>query len=724
MMSSNSRETLHFRDFALDVAGYQLRHNGRPVRLERQPMDLLILLVERRLQLVSRSEIVERLWGKDVFVDVETGVHTAIRKIRQALHDSPEAPVFVETVSGKGYRFIAPVEVVPASPDPPAAQAPESAVAVPSSSVPIVTAAPVVDIEPARPANATGPVRLAWDGGTTTLRDGDHIVGRDPEASIVLNVDSVSRRHAIITVAGSYATVADLGSKNGTSIGSTRIDTLTRLVDGDQIHIGSVPAHGPDRRPARFDKDRDASFDYWSGLVSAGSMPRDESSQFRDATRTLEPGVDETTMRRRPPVLSPGETFGRFRLIQLLGRGGMGEAYEAEDLKSGERVALKMSRDVLATEQQREQFLREGRVVAAISHPHLVYVVGTEEIQEIPVLVTELVTGSTLRARVTEGGPLPSIEAVDMILQVISGLAALAAHGVLHRDVKPSNCFVGPDGRVKVGDFGLAISTRPDATVTRTGDVVGTRAFASPEQLRAAPPDIRSDIYSVGATLHYLLTARDPHSEGEAPAVAVPSRDTRGQTPGVPRKLGKIVRQCLAQSPARRPQSYARLSTLLVPFSSAAQVSATPGPRVLAFVVDMAVLRVGSALPLLAVIQWNVPVTLFGIAAAHVILILCYFVLSETIWSASPGKIVLGLRVIRADRRPLGAGRVCIRAAVWCAATVPGFVALLMFGPSGLGTVASGAGAVGYFTAVAGTLHRPRPVVRNGAAAQRVCRPA
>ena len=83
-------------------------------------------------------------------------------------------------------------------------------------------------------------MRLAWDGGTTTLRDGDHIVGRDPEASIVLNVDSVSRRHAIITVAGSYATVADLGSKNGTSIGSTRIDTLTRLVDGDQIHIGSV----------------------------------------------------------------------------------------------------------------------------------------------------------------------------------------------------------------------------------------------------------------------------------------------------------------------------------------------------------------------------------------------------------------------------------------------------------------------------------------------------
>lgn len=115
MVTPDSGETLRFRDYSLDVAGYELRRNGRPVRLERQPMDVLILLVERRRQLVSRSDIIDRLWGKDVFVDVETGVHTAIRKIRQALRDSPDTPAFVETVPGKGYRFIAPVEVVPAA---------------------------------------------------------------------------------------------------------------------------------------------------------------------------------------------------------------------------------------------------------------------------------------------------------------------------------------------------------------------------------------------------------------------------------------------------------------------------------------------------------------------------------------------------------------------------------------------------------------------------------
>ncbi|PYQ23522.1 MAG: hypothetical protein DMF81_08580, partial [Acidobacteria bacterium] len=109
---SDARETLRFRDFELDLGAYELRRLGRAVRLERQPMDLLILLVERRRQLVSRSDIVDRLWGKDVFVDVETGINTLVFKVRQALRDSPDAPSYVETVPGKGYRFIAPVEVI------------------------------------------------------------------------------------------------------------------------------------------------------------------------------------------------------------------------------------------------------------------------------------------------------------------------------------------------------------------------------------------------------------------------------------------------------------------------------------------------------------------------------------------------------------------------------------------------------------------------------------
>ena len=129
-MVAESPQIFRFREFHLDVAGYQLRRNGRQVRLERQPMELLILLVARRGQLVTRSEIVDWLWGKDVFVDVETGVNTAVRKIRQALHDSSDAPMFVETVPAMGYRFIAPVEGIPPSSDPPVATRLEPTAAV------------------------------------------------------------------------------------------------------------------------------------------------------------------------------------------------------------------------------------------------------------------------------------------------------------------------------------------------------------------------------------------------------------------------------------------------------------------------------------------------------------------------------------------------------------------------------------------------------------------
>ena len=154
--------TLRFGDFVLDVAAYELRRDGRRVRLERQPMDLLILLVGQRGQLVSRSQIVDALWAKDVFVDVENGVNTAIRKLRQALRDAPDTPRFIETVPGKGYRFIAAVEALPdavPSPLPPAAATPSVAVDVQPLGAGVETAASGVSVavpEPAVGERATG----------------------------------------------------------------------------------------------------------------------------------------------------------------------------------------------------------------------------------------------------------------------------------------------------------------------------------------------------------------------------------------------------------------------------------------------------------------------------------------------------------------------------------------------------------------------------------------
>jgi TolB-like protein/DNA-binding winged helix-turn-helix (wHTH) protein/Flp pilus assembly protein TadD len=150
-----SREAVRFGDFVLDVTAFELRRNGRRVRLERQPLDLLILLVGRRGQLVSRAEIVEALWARDVFVDVENGVNTAIRKLRRALRDAPEKPAFIETVQGKGYRFIAAVE--PVDPVPAVASAPSPV----SSERPSPLADPPAAGDGA-PASGRARARVAW----------------------------------------------------------------------------------------------------------------------------------------------------------------------------------------------------------------------------------------------------------------------------------------------------------------------------------------------------------------------------------------------------------------------------------------------------------------------------------------------------------------------------------------------------------------------------------
>ena len=164
MADAGQRETVRFLDFVLDVAAYELRRNGHRVRLERQPMDLLILLVARRGQLVSRSEIVDTLWGKDVFVDVENGVNTAIRKLRQVLRDAPDTPAFIETVPGKGYRFIAAVEALPDAPAslPPPVAAPLSATATQTSTsgTEQASAEPAVKIDNAGTLERTGWPRL------------------------------------------------------------------------------------------------------------------------------------------------------------------------------------------------------------------------------------------------------------------------------------------------------------------------------------------------------------------------------------------------------------------------------------------------------------------------------------------------------------------------------------------------------------------------------------
>jgi serine/threonine protein kinase len=321
-----------------------------------------------------------------------------------------------------------------------------------------------------------------------------------------------------------------------------------------------------------------------SGALKAGCEPTE--------TLPIGSGGSASSNEGRPisftaeePSKFPCE-LGGYRLLGKLGEGGMGTVYEAEELSTGRRLALKMLGRKLDNPEMRQRFLREGRLAASVSHPNSLYVFGTEEIEGNPVITMELAAGGTLSDRLKrQDGPIPVKEAVDMIFDVISGLEAALAGGVLHRDVKPSNCFVDPDGTVKVGDFGLSVSTtgQVDSLMTATGVIMGTPAYAPPEQLRGKELDHRADIYSVGATLFTLLTRKPPIEGNNAVEVVAAALEEKPKLASelrkdVPRGLAQAIARCLAKKPDQRFADYAALRNALLPFSSA-QPEPAPVPR-------------------------------------------------------------------------------------------------------------------------------------------------
>ena len=176
-----------------------------------------------------------------------------------------------------------------------------------------------------------------------------------------------------------------------------------------------------------------------------------------------------------------------------MGRGGMGAVYEAEDLESGRRVALKLiAGDSVASPEAVERFRREGRLASTIAHPRCVFVLAADEEEGRPYIVMELMPGETLQSLVERSGPLPPREATGKILDVIEGLTEAHQVGIIHRDVKPSNCFLEADGRVKIGDFGLSkslggnVAPDPDRGLHRDAALCLARA----DQVR---PDRRPD---------------------------------------------------------------------------------------------------------------------------------------------------------------------------------------------------------------------------------------
>ncbi|HZJ15758.1 MAG TPA: protein kinase, partial [Chthoniobacteraceae bacterium] len=365
------------------------------------------------------------------------------------------------------------------------------------------------------------------------------------------------------------------------------------------------------------------------------------------------------------PRLTAGQTWGPYHIGRLLGRGGMGEVYEAESLETGRRLALKLLRSRLEKADDRARFLREGQLAASISHPHTVYIFGSEEIEGMPVISMELLPGGTLKERVAANGPMPPEEAVAAVMDIIGGLDAAQAAGVLHRDIKPSNCFIEGDGAVKVGDFGLSISTlaRDVHHDLETGAFQGTPQFAPPEQLRGEPLDIRADIYAVGATLYYLLTGQPPFDARDlrelvSRVTSEAPRSPRDLRRGIPPGLAAVVLQCLAKIPGERPKSYADLAAALRPFMPAAELPAKPGLRFLGgfadgFIQSVPVLAVGALTTGLGPNQISIwPSLVIGFFYGFVL---------ESLWGATLGEMLFRLRVRSEDGTRAPWWRILIR---------------------------------------------------------------
>jgi uncharacterized RDD family membrane protein YckC len=387
-----------------------------------------------------------------------------------------------------------------------------------------------------------------------------------------------------------------------------------------------------------------------------------------------------TPMRSRG-LPQPGEQLGHYRIVRLLGEGGMGAVFDAEDLESGRRVALKVLSQKLDSPEARERFFREGRMAASINHPNSVYVFGTEEIGGTPAIAMELVAGGTLQDRVREHGLLPVGEAVDCVLQIIAGLEAAQRIGILHRDIKPSNCFRDADGTVKIGDFGLSISTtvRTEPALTATGVFLGTPAFCSPEQLRGDELNVRSDMYSVGATLFYLLTGRTPFEAKNPVQLLATVLDQRAPSPkkfrpAIPQGLAKAVLRCLEKQPGDRFKNYPELGRTLAPYSSAAPTPATLGLRFLAGAIDLLVLN-AICTPVMVLTGHN-PLDFPNLArqaSPRLLLIILptlagmilYYALLEGLWGAAVGKAICRLRVVGPDRNVPGFWRALARTLIY-----------------------------------------------------------
>jgi tRNA A-37 threonylcarbamoyl transferase component Bud32 len=281
------------------------------------------------------------------------------------------------------------------------------------------------------------------------------------------------------------------------------------------------------------------------------------------------------------PPASPdslvGQKLGRFELLELIGRGGIGAVYKARQPTLDRLVAVRVmpaSQDARVV----DRFRRELRAAAALAHPNIVETHDVGEERGCFFLAMELIEGGSLAELIRREGPLSAGRGVVVMGQVVAALVQAHAAGLVHHDIKPANILLTAKGQAKLTDFGLAMRVETDMTAARGGHVPSTALYMSPEAARGQALDARSDLYSLGATFYHAFAGRPPFEGQSATDVAVQHvrvqpRPLAEVAPGLPPALGALIDRLLAKDPAARWQSAAEFAAALQPFAVPAAVS-------------------------------------------------------------------------------------------------------------------------------------------------------
>nr|WP_201723916.1 serine/threonine-protein kinase [Rhodopirellula sp. SM50] len=285
----------------------------------------------------------------------------------------------------------------------------------------------------------------------------------------------------------------------------------------------------------------------------------DQRSGQSDAASFLQPS-------RHPDSIG---RFARYEVKQILGRGGMGIVMRAFDTSLGRHCAVKVLAPELAcSAAARQRFSREAKSAAAVVHPHVVPIQTVDEHDGLPYLVMPVVDGPSLQQRVEHDGPLTAIEAVRIAAQIADGLSAAHQQGLVHRDIKPANILLENSvERVQITDFGLARAV-DDASMTRSGVIAGTPQYMSPEQAHGDAIDHRSDLFSLGSVMYFMLTGRSPFRAETTMGVLNrigndDPRSLREINADVPAWLDAIVMRLLSKNPDQRYQCSSEVAQLL-----------------------------------------------------------------------------------------------------------------------------------------------------------------